>query len=248
MLQYGDGIHVFLLPQTDFTVGNVTRDAEGAYAFEGRVMGLSIHQTAPDADLTSFSLHMEELTVTQPAPLFAVWSRVDLPDAVTVAEGEALVRASVGDVSIAAGQGFLDDGVQTVATPIDAPYSAPRIEATLYGCPGTVKVVEEFEDLRVRSGPGLDYFAVGLVGDGLPVSLMNRNETGDWTRIQFRSYFGWVYRLALNADCPDLEVLPDRSPVEPIRQFVDVTSEEAAILAPFFLPQDEDRYRYQFAE
>ncbi|MAU08595.1 MAG: hypothetical protein CL607_02145 [Anaerolineaceae bacterium] len=245
-VRYAEGFTIYLLPQSEYLVGEVTLDADGAYQYSGQVMGVTLHQIASDITFSDFALQTVDLTVTRPAPLFGIWSRQEQPDTVTVAEGEAVLAVNGMDIAVEAGQGYFADGIQTTATAIDAPYSAARVEATLFGCPGNVLITTDVDDLRVRSGPGTNYFAVGLVPDGLPISVMNVNERGDWVRIQFRSYFGWVFRRAVADDCGDMPVLSNTAPVEPIRQFVDIIDEEVPFLTPFFLPQDEDRYRYQF--
>lgn len=245
-VRYAEGFTIYLLPQSEYLLGEVTLGADGAYQYSGQVMGVTLHQIAPGITFSDFALQTVDLTVTQPAPLFGIWSREEQPDTVTVAEGEAVLAVDGMDIAVAAGQGYFADGIQTTATPIDAPYSAARVEATLLGCPGNVLITLEVDDLRVRSGPGTNYFAVGLVPDGLPISVMNVNERGDWVRIQFRSYFGWVFRHAVEDDCGDMPVLSNSAPVEPIRQFVDIIDDEVPFLTPFFLSQDQDRYRYQY--
>ncbi|MCA9913625.1 MAG: SH3 domain-containing protein, partial [Anaerolineae bacterium] len=240
------GITIFLLPQSEYLVGQVLQGEDGSYQFSGQVTGVTLQQIAPVVRFSEFALQTVDLTITQPAALFGIWSRQDQPDTVTVAEGEALLSVNGDEIRVGAGQGYFADGIQTAATPIDAPYSAARVEATLFGCPGNVLITLDVDDLRVRSGPGTNYFAVGLVPDGLPISVMNVNERGDWVRIQFRSYFGWVFRHAVEDDCGDVAVLSNTAPVEPIRQFVDITGDEASFLTPFFLSQEEDRYRYQY--
>lgn len=245
-VHHAEGMTVFLLPQSEYLLGEVLQGEDGSYRFSGEVMGVTLHQVAPDVRFSEFALQTVDLTITQPAALFGIWSRQDQPDTVTVAEGEVVLAVDGMAVSVGVGQGFFADGNQTTPTTIDAPYSAARVEATLFGCPGNVLITTDVDDLRVRSGPGTNYFAVGLVPDGLPISVMNLNERGDWVRIQFRSYFGWVFRYAVEDDCGDMPVLSNTAPVEPIRQFVDIIPQEASFLAPFFLSQDEDRYRYQY--
>ncbi|MCA9889765.1 MAG: hypothetical protein KC546_15405 [Anaerolineae bacterium] len=249
-IQHGDGFTVMLLPQSRYWLNDFGVNADGTYRLDGEVDGVTIQRLAPEMSISEFVLHSLDLSVIEPAALFGVWSRRGQPDVITVAEGSARINFNDFEFDVAAGQGFFADNMadimQMSATAIDSPYSAARVEAALYGCPGHVLITTDVDDLRVRSGPGTNYFAVGLVPDGLPISVMNVNQRGDWVRIQFRSYFGWVFRNAIEDDCGTVSVLPDTAPVEPIRQFVDVTPAEEPFLTPFFLSQSEDRYRYQY--
>ncbi len=119
----------------------------------------------------------------------------------------------------------------------DAPLPHPSpasVVGLADGCPATITTTNG-RDLNARTGPSTNNLLLGQFPDGADVRVMGIVAAGGWIRVQFRSGFGWVERLAVELDDPDcaLPILPDDSFDLP-RIIYDPTVRELDLLEPFY--------------
>jgi uncharacterized repeat protein (TIGR01451 family) len=112
------------------------------------------------------------------------------------AQGTSTFTASVTDTSVI----FLS---QTVTIIFAAPGTQPVASTTGTGTPGgtsgfltvpfgPVEGEVVAYRLRVRTGPGLDYPIIGLLRLGTIVSIVAKNERGNWFQIRLETGTAWV--------------------------------------------------------
>ncbi|MEM6283544.1 MAG: SH3 domain-containing protein, partial [Chloroflexota bacterium] len=143
-------------------------------------------------------------------------------------------------ITVGPGWGNVDDLYN-----LEKPFSPAQVEGELYGCPGTVTT--DGRDLNARSGPGTANVQYGQFPDGAEVFVMGIVESGGWYRVQYRSGFGWVQRLAVTLMDPECELptLPDDAFDVPNR-VINPTERELELLAPFYGTPDDDPIFYHF--
>jgi hypothetical protein len=239
-----DTAHMLLLSNTDFTIESFT-SKNGNLSLEGHLNGNAIVETSETTIFDTFNLHLNDLTITQPASLMSIWSFADVTDAVTVAMGEATVFANDTDIMIPAEAGFFGEADRIEAISFNPEWHAAGLEAGLYGCRGQVKTAAE-SPLLVRTGPGRGFLAMGTLDISRIVDIMAETETTGWTRIQFLTGFGWTQSLAIESDCTDVPIFSDDSPEEKFITVINVTDEELTILEPFFESPANNVFSYQF--
>lgn len=243
-IRFDGASHMLLLSNTDFTLTSFASD-NGSLTFEGTLNGNAVIETSADTIFDSFDLHLNDLTVTQPASLMGMWSFADTTDAVTVAVGTGKVFANETDITIPAEAGFFAEADRTEAILFDPEWHSAGLEASLYGCKGQVKSAVN-SPLLVRSGPGRGFLAMGTLDISRVVAVMAETETTGWARIQFLTGFGWTQSQAIESDCMDLPIFPDNSPEEKFVTVINVSDEEEAILEPFFESPATNIFSYQF--
>jgi hypothetical protein len=241
---FDDTSHMLLLSNTDFTLISLTSDNDRR-SLEGQVNGNAVVETSTPTTFDTFSLHLNDLTITHPASLISIWSFADVTDAVTVAVGTATVIANATDISIPTESGFLAEADRTEAISFDPEWHSAGLEAGLYGCDAQVRTVRDVP-LLVRSGPGRGFLAMGTLDISRVVAVMAETETTGWSRIQFLTGFGWIQSLAIESNCTDLPVFPDDASEEKFVTVINVTDDELAILKPFFESPEANAFSYQF--
>lgn len=242
-IQFSDTSHVLLLSNSDFTITTFSESADGL-TVDAVVNGNAVVETADDTPFADFNLQLNDLQVTSPASLMALWSFPDVTDVVTVAGGTATVNANDTDISVPAESGFFAEPNRTEAVMFDPEWHAAGLEADLYGCEGEVQTAGNVP-LLVRTGPGQGFQAMGTLDVSRVVPLMGMTETTQWTRIQFLTGFGWIRSLAIQSDCTDLEIFPDDAPEEKFITLVNVRDGELAILQPFFQTPASNGFVYK---
>lgn len=197
-----------------------------------RLSGIAIQQTAFDADL-SFEIVADELTVTEPGRLLAIWSLPDQPDSVTVARGQARLTYAGESYPLQRGEGLQvrDDSVGVES--FEGPWNAARLTSVLEGCQTRVDTVDG-RGLLVRAGAGRGFARFWLLDDGEVVQAMATAYEGAWTRIQFLSGFGWVQSLGLAEGCTDLPTFSAENWLETSNYVINPREDEVDLLQPFF--------------
>jgi hypothetical protein len=226
-----EGGTALLLPQSELHLMTYEQTPQGGVRFVAAVNGIWVQRW--DAAPASYTLTLEDgiYRITAPGTHSAVWALPDLTDAVAVAEGEAVIAAEL-EQQLAAGQmAWLSEPPQVAA--LEEPLNNARLEAHLFGCRGVVNT-DTGQNLLVRRGMGTRYETLGYVPNREPVSAMAVNERQSWVRIQFRSHFGWVLRLALEMDCESLPRLPNNLPPERLYNVINAAADEVELLRPFY--------------
>lgn len=109
----------------------------------------------------------------------------------------------------------------------------------------TCNVVISTSALNIRTGPGEAYSSIGSVSDGQALTLIGRNMTSTWGRVEFIGEFGWLSLapdfVEIDAGCsmeslPIMEVPPapdgerDRGPETPTT--AEPSAEPTALVEP----------------
>lgn len=159
--------------------------------------------------------------------------------------GDTAFAAIFAKDAITAGSG---PGNVDLLSSRENPFNPAQIEGDLFGCPGTVRT-EDGRDLNARAAPSTDSPRFGTIPDRARVPVMGINESGGWYRVQYKSGFGWVQRLAVmlpDADCT-IPALPDDSFDVPTR-IINPDEREVALLKPFYGTPSDDPFFYQFTD
>jgi hypothetical protein len=142
------------------------------------------------------------------------------------------------DRPVSSGTVVYDDSQRRFQGDAPQPHPSPAsVIGIADGCAGTI-VTTDGQGLNARTGPSTNNVLLGQFPDGAEVQVMGVVEAGGWVRVQFRSGFGWVERLAIeleaseNATCP-LPILPNDSFDLP-RIIFGPTLRELDLLGPFY--------------
>jgi hypothetical protein len=216
----------------DFTL-EALAVAEGQATLHARLEGVAVFALPRPEAWTDFRLQVGSLTLFAPSSLFAVWSLPDSPPAIITAQGSARARRLNAVYNMRSGEGVLERfGIVSLAA-VPPPLNEASLEAALFGCPAVVRTTGRV-GLDVRRGPGQTFDALDLIFDDNAVSVLARTASGEWSRVQFLSGFGWMLSRALVADCPALPTLPDTVGRESLVRAWNVPAEEETLLRPFF--------------
>lgn len=241
---FDENAHMLLLSNSDFTV-TVFQIDDDRLLLEGMLNGTATLEVASDDVFDSFNFNLNDLAVIDPATLMSFWSFAEATDAVTVAQGNAIVNFDNNEILVMAESGFFADGTLTEAIPFKPEWSAAALESILYGCEGIVQTASG-SPLLVRTGPGRGFQAMGTLDVSRIVQLLSTTETTGWTRIQFLSGFGWIQSSAINSECINLPTLPDDTPEERFITIINVRDDERVLLEPFFTSPANNAFTYKF--
>ncbi|MEL6273342.1 MAG: SH3 domain-containing protein, partial [Chloroflexota bacterium] len=264
LISFGDDSDILVLPAGQFNFGEVNSTPEGILAQIGVITGQLIIQ-ARENTFADLSVALDwELARTysqaiiqdgfsavsdhrQTTPIHVSLKQFDAAALYVVAEGQ---MGFVGETAFA---NFTEGNAGAYGRPPDAdnlssiefPFNVAQVEGELYGCPGTVTT--DGRDLNARNGPGTANVQYGQFPNGADVFVMGLVESGGWYRVQYRSGFGWVQRLAVDLMDPDCELatLPDDAFDIPNR-VINPTEREIELLAPFYGTPDDDPIFYRF--
>ncbi len=236
-----EGGALLLLPESELHLIVYEPSQPSGVRVEAELMGVVVQRW--ESPPSTYALRLEDgtYTVTSPGVHSAVWALPDLTDSLAVAQGEVVVSGTV-EQRMAAGQmAWLSVPAQVVT--LLEPFNNARLEGALFGCAGFVST-DQGQNLLVRRGIGTGYQAIGFIPNREPLSAMAINESENWVRIQFRNHFGWVLRLALDIDCPNLPRLPNNLPPERLYSVTEYTAEEVELLRPFYGEPRDDPFFY----
>ena len=136
------------------------------------------------------------------------------------------------------------DTLEQLAAP--TPYPSPAVVVgTIEGCPGNI-ITANGQALNARTGPSTNDLLLGQFPDGADVRVMGIISAGGWVRVQFRSGFGWIERLAVSLadESCELPILPDDSYEQPTIIF-NPQDIELTLLRPFYGDRDYDPIFYR---
>jgi hypothetical protein len=236
MIDFGQDSQALILPESDYRIQMYAEADE--FSWSAELTGFAVHQIDPT--LGQFELVAADVTITSAVGRLATWTTDLQQPTLIVAQGQATVEP---DVTVQAGEGFRPGYDQAVEITADL-LSEARLISQVAGCPGLVDTIDD-ENLLVRSGSAIDAPDMGAIPNGEAVALLGVSENDLRYRVQYLSDFGWVEALAIETDCTDLPVFP-----VPYQEFfriiIDVTDDEADLLAPFYGPPFEDPWFYRF--
>lgn len=248
-LDLRDGAEMLMLQDSRLTLMDYNDNAN-TRRFEASVEGISVWRMLDPAAFGEFVLHATDLTLTQPAEHFAVWSLPEQYDTLAVAQGQAAAAVDTQPYTVTQGQALWADPSRPQLVTLDPPVNAVRVEAHLLGCVGVVDTIAYYRGVNVRRGIGQQQELLGVIPNGAQVFVLARNRADYWLRVQYLSTFSWIVKEAVSFDesaCPNLRVLPDNSPHERIGSVFNALDSEVALLEPFFStpPNDWLFYRYE---
>ncbi len=224
LVTLSEGATIYLLPRTEVVL-NTVRDVNVR-------AGQAVFDVDAPFIITGGSVRAEGEGQFLATPLHLLF-----------ADGDAAFMAAGQLVALMPGQGLRGESVVDLVGTLNP----SKIDGQLDGCAGQV-VTEEGIRLRARLGPSLNYAQIGAVEDGDPVRLMGITEGGGWYRVQFRSGFGWMQRLAIEAlerECADIPTLPDTAFDIPNR-VLNIADREVELLEPYYATPSDDGWFYQF--
>jgi len=236
-----------LLPESTLQVLRFSREPEPALHIQ--ITGRALLAVPNAAELGDFRLIGNDVQISTPAQRFGLEVRADAPDYVVVAAGTAGVEvlASGETLTLQENTGFRAQAAQLSPTITirDVPINFARVEGALDGCAGRVATSGN-RLLRVRSGPGDNFFYMGSIPNGSALQLMatSPGPGGLWYRFQFLSGFGWGFGALIDTDCQNLPDFP-RDQIGVGRGVVLVQDYEIDVLAPFFGQPEDDVWFYR---
>jgi hypothetical protein len=236
---------ILVLPNTVFQIETYTDGSPPTFA--GTVFqGDTVHQVRGMADYTvraDGTPLVADVSSNAQVNHLLVSSR-EGADTLLVAAG----TIGVGDDEIGEDMTlFVDAERREVLSELSPPYNPASVIGLLDGCAATI-VTSDGQNLNARIGPGTANLQLGQFPDQAAGRVMGLVQAGGWYRVQFRSGFGWVERLAViieDSTCP-LPTLPDDAFDLPSTIF-NVSEREQALLQPFYGTPEDDPIFYQFA-
>jgi hypothetical protein len=243
LLTFDDAFEILLLPNSTLTLDKFYHETDGRLIFAATLEGHALHRSLVLPEHLVYALNAGEVTITQPAAQFGVWSSFEDATVVTVTEASAEVAAADEFLTIETGQAFymLDDAPEIL--PLTAPFNAARLIGETFGCPGSVDTGAA-DSLNVRVGPGLGYTIIGYIPNGGSVRVVGINENGSWLRVQKYSGFAWIDALAVTNQCEGLTVYP-RLYTEMNAEAFAVLPAELELLVPFYDNPAENLWFYR---
>lgn len=244
------GLRWIILPNSEVMLDRYMALTVDEAFIEAHVSGVLVTAASPGG-AWQYTVHTPSFTITKPGTHAALWTSPGWPDSYIVAEGTgALTLADDTSVTIKAGEGFYNDGEQTTAVPLEAPYNAARLQSALYGCSAAVTTRDNV-GLIVRRGPAIAFQNLDILLNGYKVTILGQTESSGWSRIQYLSGFSWMYTRALDQDetCTRTPpVFPNDTPQESIITAYNTDDDEKALLEPFFGPAKENYLFYRTAK
>ena len=235
---------ILILPNTEFVI---TAAATGPTFAANVVDGDVIHRTAhPNASQTYIISGRQTRVQVASAPAHLLVSQRQGADTVLVHTGAVTLAATTGTLTLTDSEAFYANATQTtIYDDLQAPVSPAAVVGRVNGCAGNIRT-ETGRNLNARIGPGIRNLQLGQFPDGAAVQVMGVVAAGGWYRVQFRSGFGWVERLALSITDPgcDIPTLPNTAFDLPSTIF-DVTAREQTLLSPFYGTPTDDPIFYQ---
>jgi hypothetical protein len=233
---------LLLLSNSTFTLDAYERDGRN-WRIQGTLQGVGVFRWSDPAVLTDFVLRTEQWTITQPAAQFAVWAQSSEPHSILVAEGTALIQNVDEAITVKAGEGWRSDSAGALSVP--SPLNAAQLHAQMVNCTAIVQT-NRGQGLLVRQGPNESYNALDLLPDQTVVSLVGRIPSVGLSRIQYRSFYGWVVTLGLQTTCARIPTLDADLPPETWVRVWNSTPLEQTWLAPYFGTLSADPWFYRF--
>ncbi|MEO0562673.1 MAG: SH3 domain-containing protein [Chloroflexota bacterium] len=240
---------ILVLPNTEFALSDyrlASTTADEPLVIGTMVRGETIHRVASAAP-NGYLIGGGTAATVESETAHFIASERDGEAVFIVADGMLRFGILQEPIALSAAQAVYQGtrGASEVYTDLPAPTPPASIVGRVQGCAGTI-VTESGQNLNARTGPGTNNIQLGQFPNGADVQVMGVVAFGGWYRVQFRSGFGWVQRLALEideADCP-IPTLPDDSFDLPSTVF-DVTEAELDLMTPFYGTPDDDPIFYQ---
>ncbi len=204
-LEFQEDGQILVLPRSTYQL------VEFAYMpdlhLSARMTGQFVQKLA--GEVGAYHLETPRLVITKTSALLAVWDRDGSPAAVTSADGTARTKIAGAEFTVSSGQGLLLKQADTpIVNDLALPLTAPHLEGELFGCPGTIHTINNF-NINIRNGIGSG--VIGNVPNDSVVRVMGTNRNRSWYRIQIFSGFGWIQADLVQSACSELSVLPETS-------------------------------------
>ncbi len=246
ILRFQEG-GLLILPNSSITLEHYAYNDAGLAEIRLTQRGRSVqHFPFPD-QLARYTLHGLHGSLTQPAQRFALDAQINNDrDYFVVARGAAVVEQGAQRITLSEHQGLrlTPQPSETITLDHAPTINFARIEGFLEGCPGRINTNGQL--LRVRAGPGDDFFYMGSIRHQTPVQIMGQapGPGGPWYRIQYLSDFGWVRGDLVATTCTDLRDY-SRQGIENAPGIVRWRADELPLLLPFYGLPDDDVWFYR---
>lgn len=247
LLTFLEDVTILILPDTTLEILAFDQMADGSLKLSMHIQGQVIQQTTINTEFELFQLEANQITVTSPAELFAVWTQDEQMSVLTVAQGEAAVQIGESPFLVTQGQGIRATASNDAdIASLDPPLNAARLIGLLDGCPGRTQTTGDL-NINVRVGPGFDSTVIGSIPDEQVVQVMGVNRFGTWYRIQAFSGFGWIQMPLVLNSCVDLPAILSNT-VEHNIGVWGVIPLELTLLEPFYGLPESDLWFYRSVE
>ena len=138
-----------------------------------------------------------------------VFGDEDMLVTVTESRGAEIIATLIAEANLpVAPIPVTPNPLPTVLSTLVAPAATPSIQTE--DVTGKITGVVNVQSLNVRAGPGTNFPVVAGVRQGQTLTLLARNEAGDWLQIELSTApegFGWVFAPLVNVS-GDIEQLP----------------------------------------
>lgn len=241
------GAIAFILPESTFEIVEFYAGADGNYILEINQTGRVIYQFDSPEQFESFLINTHASQISAPSEMFAVDNapNQEVMYAISTEGTLSVTDAQETLVELTAHHGIrIQEGIGET-TPLSPQSSFAVIEGLLSECPGTVNAINNLR-LNVRTGPLIDYTAVGSVPNNIDVNIIALSESRERYRIQFLSNYGWILTEAVLSTC-DLSTLPvlPNSWMERNIGVLQPSERELTLLEPFYGTPQNDRWFYR---
>ncbi len=208
---FADGTDTEILPNSEYEILRYEGTSD-AFTIRARVLaGQTIQRLTQLLDAnSSYDIETPGMELVARGTVFAIRVESNGRSAMLVSEGA--VDASKPDHDANVGPGFgIRAPVNEALSDVVRATTFAELDAALDGCAFTPPTVADDLSFNVRSGPGRDFEQVGIVAPDQLNQVVGRTETGNWFRIFFRGWYGWIQasNARINTPCAGVRLFPD---------------------------------------
>lgn len=254
LIDFADSAQLLVPPKAQWKIVELQQQNDGvlltSFLERGEVILRADGGTFTDVSIATPGTAARATNLTEPLHMLVKRGQGDNKTFLLLAEGNGGLQGETTFADIFANDAIvaqLPPGSVDIVSARQQPFSPAHIEGVLAGCPAAV-ITQSGENLNARQGPSVGNRLYGQFPNEAEVQVMGVVASGGWYRVQYKSGFGWVERLAVTLDDPDcaLPTLPDDSFDTPTR-VIDPTPLELSLLQPFYGTPEYDPIFYVFA-
>lgn len=205
---FADGTDTELLPNTEYRITEFQGSGESFDLTVDLVLGQTTQRLSRLLDANStYEVNTPGMALAARGTEFTTRVLPTGRSAMLVSEGNVAAASGEAAAEVPASFGIRAD--EELSDVVQA-RTFEELDAALDGCVASVQTLDDVR-LNVRTGPGLDFPAVGTIAPSDINRFTGVIESGDWYRIEFRGAYGWILSSSAEVDeaCAGLRVFAD---------------------------------------
>jgi len=205
---FADGTDTEILPNTEYRITEFQSSGDSFDLSVDLIIGQTTQRLSRLLDANStYEVNTPGMALAARGTEFTTRVLPSGRSAMLVSEGDIAAASEEDAAEVPAGFGVRAD--EELSAVVQA-RSFEELDAALDGCVASVQTLDDVR-LNVRTGPGLDFPAVGTIAPSEITRFTGVIESGAWYRIEFRGAYGWILSSSADVDeaCAGLRVFAD---------------------------------------